>query len=133
LGITALVGATIEFVVKRRKLIRLGASLPIRWVSSAIWREHVASLYHLSANATRYYGVPLFIVGLLWWPLFSAVATLLLVAPISDYRRMEPKLPLSTFVGLYWLEMAAYQIGVWRGCLQQYTLRPLLPLVRLRG
>jgi mycofactocin system glycosyltransferase len=115
LGITALVGATIEFVVKRRKLIRLGASLPILWVSSAIWREHVASLYYLSANATRYYGVPLFIVGLLWWPLFSAVATLLLVAPIGDYRRMEPKLPLAMFVGLYWLEMAAYQVGVWRG------------------
>lgn len=133
LGITALVAAAIEFEVKRRRLLRLGATVPIRWVSSAIWREHLASLYHLSANATRYYGLPLFVAGLMWWPLFPAVATLLLVAPISDYRRMEPKLLLAAFVGLYWLEMAAYQIGVWRGCLQQYTLRPLLPLVRLRG
>jgi mycofactocin glycosyltransferase len=31
---------------------------------------------------------------------------------------------------LYWLEMTAYQIGVWRGCLERRTLRPLIPILR---
>jgi hypothetical protein len=49
---------------------------------------------------------------------------------ISDYRRLKPFLSLPVFVHLYWLEMAAYQLGVWRGCLSRRTLRPLLPTIR---
>ena len=36
-------------------------------------------------------------------------------------------MPWPAFVGLYWLELAAYQLGIWRGCWRWRTLRPLLP------
>ncbi len=39
---------------------------------------------------------------------------------------------LPAFVGLYWLEMAAYQWGVWRGCLAQRRFHPLLPILNWR-
>jgi hypothetical protein len=87
-------------------------------------------LYHLSANATRYYGLSVLAAALLWPPLLPAAAVLLLVAPISDYSRSRPALSLPAFVHLYWLEMAAYQLGAWGGCLNRRTLRPLLPTVR---
>jgi hypothetical protein len=47
------------------------------------------------------------------------------------HRRLRPETNRASFALLYWLEMAAYQIGVWRGCLKKRTLRPLIPILRL--
>ncbi len=131
----ALVGAAavmiaLELLNKSRKLRRTGVAVPLRRIGAAVLREHGASLYHLSATMTRYYGLPLLGLALLWPPLLPAAALLLLAAPIADDRRTGPGVSLPMFVGLYWLEMAAYQIGVWRGCLSRRTLRPLLPALR---
>ncbi|MFO1119121.1 MAG: hypothetical protein U1E38_02990 [Rhodospirillales bacterium] len=95
-------------------------------------REHLASLHGLSANLVRYYGVPLLAAAVLWPALLPAAAVLLLAAPVIDHRRLRPACGLVPFVGLYWLEMAAYQAGVWRGCLGRRTLRPLLPILNWR-
>jgi len=51
---------------------------------------------------------------------------------VMDYRRQRPACGPVAFIGLYWLEMAAYQTGVWRGCLGRRTLRPLLPILKWR-
>ena len=113
--ITVLLGR--EIAGKHRRLRRLGVALPASRVAGAVLREHAASLYGLSANAVRYYGVPLLAMSALWRPLLPAIAVLMLVAPVVDHRRLKPACGLAPFVGLYWLEMAAYQVGVWRGCL----------------
>ncbi len=128
----AVVAVVLEIAQKTRQLRRAGVDLPARQVRRAILLEHGASLYHLGANVARYYSVPLLLVGLLWPPLLLPLLLLLLVPPITDYRRLRPQLALPLFIALYWLELAAYQVGVWRGCWQQRTLRPLLPLVRWR-
>ncbi|HUM91666.1 MAG TPA: hypothetical protein PLM32_09835, partial [Candidatus Competibacter sp.] len=121
----ARVGA--ELLGKRRKLRRLAVELSVGRIAAALGREHAAALYHLSANAVRYYGFPLLAVGLVWPGLLVAVVPLLAVAPLTDYRRLQPRLSWPAFVGLYWLELAAYQLGIWRGCWRWRTLRPLLP------
>ena len=119
-----------ELLTKFRKLRRLGVAVPASRIGAALLREHGASLYHLSADVSRYYGLPLLATSVLWPPLLPPAAVLLLVSPISDYYRLKPFLSLPVFVHLYWLEMAAYQLGVWRGCLSRRTLRPLLPKIR---
>jgi hypothetical protein len=125
-------GVAFELVEKHWRLWRMGVDVPPQRVNGAVWREHMASLHHLSANVTRYYSLPLLAASVLWPSLLPATATLLLVSPTSDYRRLRPCLSMTVFIGLYWLEMAAYQVGVWRGCLKQRTLGPLIPMVCVR-
>lgn len=128
--------ATIGFLAqtgqKLRQVRQSRVRLP-RWrVIRAVLLAHGASLYHLSAHVTRYYSLPLLAAGLVWPALLPAAVVLFLVPPVVDHHRRRPRVSLPRFIGLYWLEMAAYQVGVWRGCRTWWTLRPLLPILRLR-
>ena len=87
-----------------------GASvtLSIGRVAVALGREHAAALYHLSANAVRYYSLPLLVIGGIQpsgLPPFSCC---------SSSRRwpitggLRPQLSLLVFIGLYGLELVAY-------------------------
>lgn len=116
-----------EGVEKRRELRRIGVALPAGRVAFALGREHAAAFYHLSANVVRYYSLPLLAVGLVQPQWLPAIFLLLVAAPLADRRRLKPQLAASVFVGLYWIELAAYQIGLWRGCWRRRTLRPLRP------
>lgn len=118
---------SVEWVKKRRELQRIGVILPVAQVAVALGREHAAAFYHLSANAVRYYSLPLLAIGGIQPYGLLAIILLLSVAPLADYQRLQPRLSRLVFVGLYWLELAAYQLGLWRGCRQRRTLRPLLP------
>ncbi|NTU84591.1 MAG: mycofactocin system glycosyltransferase [Chloroflexales bacterium] len=120
-----------EIWQKQRDLGRNGVRLPTRQVIGAVLHAHRAALYHLGANVTRYYSLPLLAAALLWPHLLSAAAILLLTPPAIDYYRLRPRLSLPLFTGLYWLELTAYQLGVWAGCWRWRTLRPLLPALRL--
>ncbi|BBL80594.1 hypothetical protein RxyAA322_24480 [Rubrobacter xylanophilus] len=106
---------------------RAGALLPLPAVAGAVLRQHAAELYHLGAGVSRYYGLPLLAAALLWRPLRLPALLLLLVPPAVDHRRLRPGLSPAGFALLWGLEMAAYQLGVWRGCLRHRSLRPLLP------
>ncbi|MCP5196124.1 MAG: mycofactocin biosynthesis glycosyltransferase MftF [Gammaproteobacteria bacterium] len=117
----------VELLRKQRELRRIGLALSVGQVAAALGREHAAALYHLSANAVRYYSLPLLVVGGIQPHGLPAILLLLVVAPLADHRRLQPQLSLPVFVGLYGLELAAYQVGLWRGCRQRRTLRPLLP------
>ncbi|TVR57901.1 MAG: mycofactocin system glycosyltransferase [Candidatus Competibacteraceae bacterium] len=116
-----------ELLEKQRELRRIGVTLSTGRVSVALGREHAAAFYHLSANAARYYSLPLLVIGGLQPQWLPAILLLLVVAPLADHRRLQPQISPPVFVGLYGLELAAYQIGLWRGCWQRRTLRPLLP------
>jgi hypothetical protein len=47
-----------------------------------------------------------------------------------DWWRARPDVPLPAYLGLRFLDDAAYCAGVWRGCLRERTLLPLLPALR---
>lgn len=132
LALVALALVSAELVGKRRRLRGLMVDVPADRLVASVLREHAASFYHFGHHATRYYGVPLVAAGLLWPPLLPVVAMLLVVPPAWDHRRIRPAVSLPAFVALYWLEMAAYQLGVWRGCLARRCWRPLLPRIRWR-
>jgi mycofactocin system glycosyltransferase len=119
-----------EVGVKLRRLRKTGLRLPVRKVAAAVMRQHGAGIYHLGANAVRYYALPLLGASLLWPSLVPPVLVLLLVPPLMDHRRLRPGTSPASFVLLYWLEMGAYQLGVWHGCLRRRTLRPMVPRLR---
>ena len=134
IALAALLAAllTREIAGKRQQIGRLGIPLPASRVIAAVLREHVASMYGLSANLIRYYGIPLLGLGALWPALLPALVAVFLLAPAMDHRRLKPVCGPAAFVALYWLEMAAYQLGVWRGCLARRTFHPLLPILHWR-
>ena len=126
----AAVAATLfgaELIRKQRELRRIGVAMATGRVAVALGREHAAALYHLSANTVRYYSLPLLAIGGTQPHWLPAITLLLVVAPLADHRRLRPRLSPPVFAGLYGLELAAYQLGLWRGCRQRRTLRPLLP------
>jgi mycofactocin glycosyltransferase len=133
LAALAALALCVELGIKLRRLRRTGVRLLARKVAAAVMRQHGAGLYHLGANVARYYSLPLLGASLLWPPLLPPVLLLLAIPPPVDHRRLCPKTSLMSFAFLCWAEMAAYQIGVWRGCLERRTLRPLLPVLRLRS
>lgn len=130
LALAALGSLGLEMGLKLCRLRRIGVALAPWRVVRGVLHEHRAALYHLGGTVTRYYSLPLLVIGLLWPPLLPALAVLLLSPALIDYGRRRPGLALPVFVGLYWLELVAYQFGVWCGCLRWRTLRPLLPRLR---
>lgn len=134
LALTALVAAMLaqEAAGKHRRLARLGVAVSTGRVAAAVLREHGASMYGLSANVIRYYGLPLLGLAGLFPALLPAAGLLFVVAPAIDHHRLKPACGFAVFVGLSWLEMSAYQLGVWRGCFARRTFRPLLPKLHWR-
>jgi mycofactocin glycosyltransferase len=129
--VLAALALCVELRIKLRRLRSTGLQLPTRKIAAAVMRQHGAGLYHLGANVARYYSLPLLGASLLWLPLLPPVLLLLVIPPLVDHRRLRTKTNLMSFAFLYWSEMAAYQMGVWRGCLKWRTLRPLIPILRL--
>jgi mycofactocin glycosyltransferase len=133
LVVLAALALCIELGTKLRRLRRTGVRLPARKVAAAVVRQHGAGLYHFGANVARYYSLPLLGASLLWLPLLPPVLLLLAIPPLVDHRRLRPETTLTSFAFLYWSEMAAYQIGVWLGCLKRRTFRPLMLIAWLRA
>ncbi len=132
LAVLALGLVTAELAGKHRMLRRVGVGLPFGRLVASVLRGHGAALYHLGRDVARYLGLPALALAALWPPLAPAVAVLLLVGPVVDHRRLRPAVSLPVYASLFWLEMAAYQFGVWRGCLARRCWRPLVPWLRWR-
>lgn len=63
------------------------------------------------------------------WPL----AALTLTAPMCDWYRRQPPIGLVGYTAGKLCDDLAYSIGVWRGCAQRRTVRPLLPRLGWRS
>ena len=79
-----------------------------------------------------------------WWPLALPAAlavrrsrlplvALLLAPPLLDWREKRPPMDPARYVAARLLDDVAYSVGVWQGCLQHRTLRPLRPALWWRS
>jgi mycofactocin system glycosyltransferase len=73
-----------------------------------------------------------------WWPAGLAaaaalpklrlpLAALVLAAPLLDWRERRPPLDPARYVAARLLDDVAYGAGVWQGCIEHATARPLVP------
>ena len=62
------------------------------------------------------------------WPL----AALVLAPPLLDWVDRRPPLDPARYVAARLLDDIGYSLGVWQGCAERRTVRPLLPLLRSR-
>src|SRR6266536_1438149 len=61
------------------------------------------------------------------------LAALVLVPPLLDWLDRRPPLDPARYVAARLLDDAGYSVGVWQGCAERRTVRPLLPVLRGRG
>ena len=114
-----------------------------RWTASgeaAAWRLAVRLVAGGTVEAGRPLGSAL---SRTWWPiavpaaiavpkLRLPVAALVIAPPLLDWFDRRPPLDPARYVAARLLDDAAYSLGVWKGCLDRRTFRPLLPVIGAR-
>src|SRR5579863_226542 len=98
----------------------------------ATLRSNMAYTYHLCRHLTRYYTLPLLIIGLLLPPLFLFVFILCGIVIGVDYARLQPAIGFGRYALWSLLDDCAYEVGVVRGCIKYRTWKPLIPVVKKR-
>ncbi len=109
------------------RLRRSGIDLDTRRVWSSVSREHLAMLYFAYFHLVRYYLVPLTAAGLFVPGIRLLTAFAALYSAGVDYSTKRPRLDFPTYLGYYLAEHAAYQAGVFAGCVRSRTFRSYVP------
>jgi len=123
-----------------RRLARVTGEPWPRPAGSAAWRLAARQAGGGTLAAARPLGSAL---SRAWWPaalpaavavrrLRFPLAALVLAPPLLDWLDRRPPLDPARYVAARLLDDAAYCLGVWQGCAERGTVRPLLPLIRGR-
>jgi mycofactocin system glycosyltransferase len=123
-----------------RRLARVtGEGWPVP-AGSAAWRLAVAQAAGGTLAAARPLGSA---ISRTWWPaavpaaiavrrLRLPLAVLVLAPPLLDWLDRRPPLDPARYAVARLLDDAGYSVGVWQGCVERRTVRPLLPVLRGR-
>lgn len=135
LGLRPFLGALlaaclVHFLDRLLTFRRLGSPSP-RFALRAQLRDHLAFWGTLSALASRYYLLPLLLAGTVWSPCLWAAGLALGVSGFLEYRGRRPRLDIARVLAVRFLEMLAYQLGVYYGCIRHRNHTPVLPRLRL--
>jgi mycofactocin system glycosyltransferase len=125
-AIFTLFGARKRLVILRRQRVLLNPFVVLR----ATLRGNLAYVYHLCRHVTRYYTLPMFIVGVIFPPLLLFAGMLCAIVIGVDYARLRPRMTLGGFALCSLLDDCAYEVGVLLGCIKQRTWKPLVPVVK---
>ncbi len=107
-------------------------SIPFTTVFKATLRGNLAYIYHLCRHLTRYYTLPLLVLGLLFFPIAILIAIMLYIMVSVDYWRLKPSMNWIEYALCAILNDCAYEIGVVQGCMKYKTWKPLVPIIRKR-
>ncbi|HET9919852.1 MAG TPA: hypothetical protein VFQ30_08435 [Ktedonobacteraceae bacterium] len=121
-----LFGAFMRWRRVRQQRLPIGPLAVLR----ATLRGHLAYTYHLCRHVTRYYTLPMLLVGLLLPPLLP-LALIPCAAVIGvDYVRLRPDMGLGEYALCSFLDDCAYGVGVIQGCITHRTWKPLVPVIK---
>jgi mycofactocin system glycosyltransferase len=123
-----------------RRLARVTGEAWPRPAGSAAWRLAVTQAAGGTLAAARPLGSA---ISRTWWPaavpaaiavrrLRLPLAALVLGPPLLDWLDRRPPLDPARYVAARLLDDAGYSLGVWQGCAERRTVRPLLPVLRGR-
>ncbi len=123
-----------------RRLAQVTGEDWARPVGSAAWRLAIRQAGGGTLAAARPLGSA---ISRTWWPaavpaaiavrrLRLPLAALVLGPPLLDWLDRRPPLDPARYVAARLLDDVGYSLGVWQGCAERWTVRPLLPLLRGR-
>jgi mycofactocin system glycosyltransferase len=118
--------------IRRQKVRQQNIPLNPFVIFMATLRGHLAYTYHLCRHLTRYYALPLLLIGLLIPPILLFLFTLYSIVIGLDYVRLHPHMSLPEYILCSLLDDCAYEIGVVLGCIKHGTWKPLLPVINIQ-
>jgi mycofactocin system glycosyltransferase len=135
----AVVTGTGTALLARRLAQVTGEDWP-RPAGSAAWRLAARQAAGGTLAAARPLGSA---ISRTWWPavlpaaiavrrLRLPLAALVLAPPLLDWLDRRPPLDPARYAAARLLDDVGYSLGVWQGCAERRTVRPLLPLLRGR-
>ena len=113
-----------------RKVRKQGVPIGTLTILRATLRGHLAYTYHLCRHLTRYYTLPLLLVGVMLPPLLLLVLILVGAVVSVDYIRLGPDMGLGEYAMCSVLDDCAYEVGVVQGCIKHGTWKPLWPIIK---
>jgi len=127
-------------VLLARRLAQVTGETWPRPAGSAAWRLAVRQAGGGTLAAARPLGSA---ISRTWWPvalpaaiavrrLRLPLAALVLAPPLLDWLDRRPPLDPARYVAARLLDDAGFSVGVWQGCVERGTVRPLLPVLRGR-
>ncbi len=135
-GIASIIGALLIALFgacKRHEKVRQ-QHVPVSFdtVFNAILRGNLAYTYHLCRHLTRYYTLPLLLLGLVFFPVLILIAMMLCIVVSVDYWRLKPSMSWGAYALCAVLSDCAYEVGVVQGCVKYRTWKPLVPVFKKR-
>jgi len=135
----AVVTGTGTALLARRLAQVTGETWP-RPAGSAAWRLAARQAAGGTLAAARPLGSA---ISRTWWPvalpaaiavrrLRLPLAALVLAPPLLDWLDRRPPLDPARYAAARLIDDAGYSLGVWQGCAERRTVRPLLPVLRGR-
>jgi len=116
---------------RQRKLQQQGISLiPVHTVFVATLRGHLAYTYHLCRHLTRYYTLPLLIMGQLIPLLLPLTIVVCGIVITVDYVRLKPDINFGWYMLYSLLEDCAYEWGVVKGCVREKAWTAVWPVIK---
>ncbi len=101
---------------------------PLKFIIFSSLRTHFSFYYYTSFHLVRYYLILLLGIGFLFHPLFFFCIFALLLTSAVDYATKKPRLVYPVYLFFYVMEHAAYQLGVFWGCLKHGFFGSYLPV-----
>jgi mycofactocin system glycosyltransferase len=123
-----------------RRLAQVTGEAWPRPAGSAAWRLAARQAGGGTLAAARPLGSA---ISRTWWPvalpaaiavrrLRLPLAALVLAPPLLDWLDRRPPLDPARYAAARLIDDAGYSLGVWQGCAERRTVRPLLPVLRGR-
>jgi hypothetical protein len=91
-----------------------------------VLRSQLSFLYFMAFHLVRYYLLALLAGGMIVHRLWLVGAVALMYAAYVDFSVRKPRLNFAAFLFYYTAEHAAYQVGVFAGCLRRRSFRSYL-------
>ncbi len=101
-------------------------------VLKATLRGNLAYTYHLCRHLTRYYTLPLLLLGIIFFPVNILIVVMLSIVISVDYWRLKPSMNIAQYALCAILNDCAYEVGIVQGCIKHKTWKPLMPIVKKR-
>jgi mycofactocin system glycosyltransferase len=124
-----------------RRARRLTPAVSLRDLVESWGRMRLSSVYAFSREVTRYYVLPIAVLGGISWvvgpswlgpSIATALSATVALPAIVEYRVHDPETSRTAYAGYYLADHLGYQLGVYRGALAHGTLAHLRPSARFR-
>jgi len=112
---------------------RNGLTIPFAVLLLCTFRQYAAFLYYCCSFVSRYYLIGGVVLVWFWPWACAAILGAHIFAGTVEYVIKKPRLIVFAFLWYFTLEQLSYQLGVWWGCIRNFSFSSINPQVKLKA